>query len=115
MINATSPENWWNQHRPIIVQTAALGPIEANNRKDVSVNPGRPGPAFRGFRYIKINNNVISKMHYVTMAELYSNNFRMPWEPNSVDVVRDLSVGEVRDSRHYCIRFFSRNGCARRA
>lgn len=99
LIDATSPENWWNQHRPIIVQTAALGPIEANNRKDASVNPKRPGPAFRGFRYIKINNNVISKMHYVTMAELYSNNFRMPWEPNSVDVVRDLSVGEVRDSR----------------
>lgn len=35
---------------------------------------------FQGFRLIAVNNNVISKIRYVTLRELRRNNFRMPWE-----------------------------------
>ncbi len=79
--NASNAAAWWNEHRPIIVQTAALGPTESNNRKDAKENPERPGPAFNGFRYIQITKNIISKIRYVTMKELRENNFKMPWEP----------------------------------
>lgn len=79
--NSTNAVAWWNEHRPIIVQTAALGPTESNTRKDAKENSEKPGPAFNGFRYIKITANVITKIRYVTLKELRDNNFKLSWEP----------------------------------
>jgi hypothetical protein len=32
--NSTNPKQWWSDHRPIIAQTAALGPIDPRQRFD---------------------------------------------------------------------------------
>lgn len=86
--SATDPASWWESHRPILAQTAALGPTEQNDREDDSadpVNPSKPGPSFQGFRVIFVLDNVIAKMRYVNLRNLRQNGFTMPWEKPGVD------------------------------
>jgi hypothetical protein len=109
---AADAKQWWAAHRPLIVQTAALGPIDPRQRYDafwqvdneVPVVGGtatvesptepsssfdtkvtriprpQPDPTFEGFRVVLVSNNVIQKVHYVTIAELRAANFVLPWE-----------------------------------
>lgn len=77
--DASDPGIWWDTHRPLLCQTGALGP-GVNTRKDKAENEHKPGPSFQGFRYSRVTNNRIAKMHYVTVDALRSNNFVMPWE-----------------------------------
>ncbi len=80
-LNSTSDAKaWWNQRRPLIIETASLGPIDHNQRKDKNLNPTLPSPVFQGFRMITVSNNVITKIHNVTLEELHKHNFKMPWE-----------------------------------
>jgi hypothetical protein len=82
-LNSTSAHKaWWAQRRPLIMQTASLGPIDRNQRKDKELNKTPPVASFQGFRVISIADNVIAKCHYVTLAELRQRQFRMPWEPS---------------------------------
>lgn len=74
---AGDPRTWWQSHRPLLLETASLGPIDYSHR--AAGNP-RPHATFQGFRLIAVDNNVISKIRYVTLQELRRNNFRMPWE-----------------------------------
>jgi LGFP repeat-containing protein/calcineurin-like phosphoesterase family protein len=116
---ASDPKQWWLDHRPIIAQTAALGPIDPRQRFDprweiVTTFPGSPiapitltvesktepkpkgtveekitvqqlmtqypDPTFNGFRLVQVNNNMIAKVRYITLAELRAANFVLPWE-----------------------------------
>jgi predicted MPP superfamily phosphohydrolase len=62
---------WWKDHRPLIVQTAALGPIDRNQRRDPEKDRNtHPAPTFQGCRLIGVTNNAIASIRYVTMAEL---------------------------------------------
>lgn len=73
---------WWDAHRPLLLQTAALGPIDQSQRLDRSKSqPPRPNPTFRGFRFISVENNAMTKIRYVRLPELQSRNFRLDWEP----------------------------------
>lgn len=65
--SAADPRAWWAEHRPLVVQTGALGPL-------------KQAEFFSGFRVITVKNNVIDKMHFVSSARLEDNGFRMPWE-----------------------------------
>jgi hypothetical protein len=76
--------DWWARHRPLLIQTASLGPIDINQRRDEGVNPHYPGPSFQGFRVIRVGTAAIEKIHYVTLAELRQNGFAMPWEQEMV-------------------------------
>lgn len=78
---ATDAKAWWRQHRPLIVQTAGLGPIEASQRS------ADKKPVFNGFRVMLVRDDVISEMHYVTMTELRNRHLRMPWESSPRSVV----------------------------
>jgi 3',5'-cyclic AMP phosphodiesterase CpdA len=71
---AQDPRGWWESHRPLVMQTASLGSMDRNQREEL------PSPSFQGFRVITIENDVITKMRYVTMRELRRNDFIMPWE-----------------------------------
>jgi hypothetical protein len=62
--SAADPRAWWEQHRPLVMQTAALGPIDTNQRAEV------PNASFQGFRVLSVQGNTISKISYVTLAEL---------------------------------------------
>lgn len=61
---ADDPRSWWEEHRPVIMQTAALGPIDTNQRTAM------PDATFQGFRLVSVRDNVISKISYVTLADL---------------------------------------------
>ena len=78
--SSDDPAAWWNAHRPLIMQTAALGPIDPVQRFD---KPTVPEPTFQGFRLVQVRSNVIQKIRYVTMLELRSSSFVLPWEAGS--------------------------------
>ena len=65
-------KTWWKQHRPLMVQTAAVG-FGSNQRKDPSVNKEMPEPNFSGVRLLSVENNVIAKMKYLLMSDIRKN------------------------------------------
>jgi Calcineurin-like phosphoesterase len=71
-LNKTSDKMaWWTKHRPLVIQTAALGPIETfHNRLG---NPDRrlsDYSFFHGCRKIIVKNNSISSIEYIHMNEI---------------------------------------------
>jgi len=67
--SSKTPAQWWVDHRPLVVQTAGLGPLENAQR----LAPGATetlSPTFQGFRLICVKNNVIDKIRYVKLADL---------------------------------------------
>jgi len=64
--DTTDARTWWAEHRPLILQTGALGPMES-------------APSFSGFRVLSVKNDVIEKIHFVSISKLEQNNYRLPW------------------------------------
>ncbi|HET6262409.1 MAG TPA: hypothetical protein VFG99_09255, partial [Chloroflexia bacterium] len=62
--SAADPRAWWEERRPLVMQTAALGPIDTNQRADM------PNASFQGFRVLSVEGDTIVKISYVTLAEL---------------------------------------------
>src|SRR5262249_6844991 len=67
--SATDKRAWWNTHRPLLLQTAPVGPMEANQRHETIQGKKRtyPGPSFSGCRLIAVKDNVIDTIRYVTL------------------------------------------------
>lgn len=77
-LNSTgSPREWWEEHRPMIMQTASLGSIDRNQREEM------PNASFQGFRVITVQENAISKIRHVTLKELRERQFSLPWESDA--------------------------------
>jgi hypothetical protein len=74
---ATSPRSWWQTYRPLIVETAPLGPMDRSQRAEPGV---RPDPSFVGFRLFQVERDTIDKGRYVTLEELRAYDFVMPFE-----------------------------------
>ncbi len=68
---AANKSQWWKTHSPLILQTAAVGPIEANQRLQTIIGEKRhhPGPSFQGCRVITIKNDIIESIEYVHLAK----------------------------------------------
>ena len=67
-LNASpDPRSWWAAHRPLLMQTPALGP-----RKTFDF--------LSGFRLFLVGNNTIVKSHYISIARLEAHGFRLPLE-----------------------------------
>ncbi|MDQ3930840.1 MAG: metallophosphoesterase, partial [Chloroflexota bacterium] len=62
--SAADPRAWWEEHRPLVMQTAALGPMDTNQRADM------PNASFQGFRVISVEDGAISRIRYVILTEL---------------------------------------------
>lgn len=60
--------DWWALHRPLILQTGALGP---NENSSVS---------FSGFRIVTVENNVIAKINFISSDRLQQANYQLTWE-----------------------------------
>lgn len=93
--DSNNPKKWWDDHRPLLCQTAALGP-STNTRENKDTNKSKLGPVFQGFRYCQVKKNEIVKMRYVTMPDLKANNFELHREkpkifrrPNAPDHLAD--------------------------
>lgn len=61
---SADPAAWWQQHRPLVMQTAGLGPLENLQRATDAL------PTFQGIRLLTIKNDVIAKMEYKKLAEI---------------------------------------------
>ena len=57
---ATDIPGWWSRHRPLILETAAVGPTESNTR-----GTELPGPSFQGYRVIQVAGRHIVSIHHV--------------------------------------------------
>jgi hypothetical protein len=65
-LNASpDPRSWWAAHRPLLMQTPALGP-----RKTFDF--------LSGFRLFLVGNNTIVKSHYISIARLEAHGFASP-------------------------------------
>lgn len=64
---APDPQTWWAAHRPLVLQTGALGPFKRTE-------------FFTGFRVIAVKHDVIDKIHYVPTDRLEQHDYRLDWE-----------------------------------
>ena len=65
---AADKRNWWSRHRPLLLQTGALGPMENNQ------------VSFSGFRLISVHDNVIQQVHYLPIERLEAAGFTLSLE-----------------------------------
>jgi 3',5'-cyclic AMP phosphodiesterase CpdA len=79
-----NPQQWWAQHRPLVLQTGALGPLDSQ------------AASFTGFRMLVVKNDFIDKIHYIKMQDLRQANYRLPWPPSPPDLSMSLrSTGQI--------------------
>ncbi len=65
---ATDVRAWWAEHRPLVLQTGALGPLDTSQ------------VSFSGFRMLMVRNNVIQKIHFLSTERLERAGYRLSWE-----------------------------------
>jgi hypothetical protein len=73
--DATAHLAWWRKHRPLILQTACLGPIDKPQRPriDADAQPpraSRPHQSFQGVRLVSVEGDHITRVSYVGMEEI---------------------------------------------
>jgi hypothetical protein len=92
--STSDPRAWWRERGPIVVQTAALGPLApgTNTREDAETNKEPPGPQFQGFRILGVRANVIARARYITMLEVRSGSFPLHWENEGTPAPTDAGV-----------------------
>jgi hypothetical protein len=82
-LNSTkNRRQWWNVHRPLICQTAAVGPMP-NQRREAGKS--RPQLTFQGFRVLTIRDGTIFKIVTIRMEDLRAANFELAWEATAFD------------------------------
>jgi hypothetical protein len=75
---------WWAQRRPLLIETAALGPIGSGSNDRFEPGKRKPNPIFQGFRVISVKGKNIASIRNVTLRELRANNFKLPWEDTEI-------------------------------
>ena len=85
---SADPAGWWARHRPLLLQTGALGP-----RENTEIT-------FSGFRLLTVRGNVIQRMHFVPIERLERHGFALtPADAVRVDPPRP--VRHVERSRRF--------------
>lgn len=88
LATSADPRGWWTEHRPLVLQTEALGPL-----KDRTVS-------FGGFRLLSVKADVIDKIHFVPIQPLHERGYRWDWQ----EVIRPPSpprYQHLQRSRQY--------------
>ncbi len=68
--------DWWETHKPLIVQGAPLGPKDHNNRiKNIDTPTQHP---FQGCKLIIVRNDLIDKIIHVYRRDLSQRNYSIP-------------------------------------
>jgi hypothetical protein len=82
---ASDPVAWWKEHRPLLLQTPGLGPLENSQREEQDEERRliSPNVSFNGFRVGRVREGTIHSIRLVRLADLRAHNFVMPWEPRS--------------------------------
>lgn len=85
---SADPAGWWARHRPLLLQTGALGP-----RENTEIT-------FSGFRLLTVRGNVIQRLHFVPIERLERHGFALtPADAVRVDPPRP--VRHVERSRRF--------------
>jgi len=93
LAEAKDKRGWWTTHRPLHIQTAALGQTDHHQRRlkpAEQAEPRRP-VSFQGFRVMLMRGDAIAAAHYVTFKELRAHDGSMPWDAKQIvvpDVIR---------------------------
>jgi hypothetical protein len=62
---------WWRIHSPLYLETAALGPLDTNERRDPPDDKmANNGLHFQGARLIRVENNIISTVKTILLDEM---------------------------------------------
>jgi hypothetical protein len=71
---SSDAKTWWASHRPLLLETAALGPTEG-------IDPaGQDEVSFAGFRVLAVKSDVIESIHYIGIQRLQDNDYQLSWE-----------------------------------
>lgn len=73
---AANKTSWWNDHKPLLIQGAPLGPTDHNNRVKGKTEPVQP--SHEGCKLIIIRNDVIDKIIQVSRKELAKDFYTLP-------------------------------------
>jgi hypothetical protein len=65
LATATDIAAWWSQHRPLILQTGGVGPMEGQSNSRREPKKRMPDPSFQGYRLITVTDDKISAIHYI--------------------------------------------------
>ena len=85
---AADPRAWWAEHRPLVLQTEALGPFQ---NADANL---------AGFRVLSVKADVIRRIEFVSIEALHASNYSISWEKvTRPDPMR--SPGHAQRSREY--------------
>lgn len=74
--NASNKNDWWQHHRPLLIQSAPLGPTEHTNRTRKLPSPSQPSN--EGCKLLIIRNNKIDKILQISRRELLKSDFKIP-------------------------------------
>jgi LGFP repeat/Calcineurin-like phosphoesterase len=80
-------QDWWHDHRPLLIQTGALGPLEATQKSEAGM---KPHVSFQGFRVLHIADNTVRKIRYVRTPEFRDPTQPLSWEPPAIWDPRDV-------------------------
>ena len=69
--HSPDPRAWWAAHRPLVLQTGALGPMENNQ------------VSFSGFRLLSVKGDVIDKVHSISINRLEATATGSRWRTRS--------------------------------
>lgn len=78
-----NPVQWWEQHRPLFIRGAPLGPSDNNTRRDKNENKNRPDPSFEGCKLIEVQNDTIARISQVSRNEVSKDNREQPIASNN--------------------------------
>ncbi|HYN66036.1 MAG TPA: metallophosphoesterase [Ornithinibacter sp.] len=65
--DSADPAAWWSTHRPLVLQTGALGPLKVPR-------------IFGGFRVVEVRENVIRRVDRVPVDRLAEHGFVLDWD-----------------------------------
>lgn len=73
---SSEKEEWWNKHKPLLIQGSPLGPTEHNNRTRKLPAPSQPSS--EGCKLIIIRDNQINKINHISRRELSNSIYTAP-------------------------------------
>lgn len=65
--DSPDPAAWWSTHRPLVLQTGALGPLKVPR-------------VFGGFRVVEVRDNVIRRIDRVPIDRLADHGYALDWD-----------------------------------
>jgi hypothetical protein len=72
---ASNKVAWWKTHRPLILQTACVGPIDYSQRGARPTNgetKDKRRTSFQGVRWVRVRGDTIARISYVLMNDIRS-------------------------------------------